>query len=45
MFNTSIEGDTFYPVIFTHEPSQKIAMIYNTKFFEWEGDDPFDYCE
>lgn len=45
MFNTSIEGDSFYLVIFTWDPSQKIAMIYNTKFFKLEGDDPFDYCE
>lgn len=36
VFNTSIEGDTFYLVIFTHDPTQKIAMAYNTKLFEWK---------
>lgn len=46
MFNTSIVGDTFYLVLFTQDPKQKIAMVYNTKFFKLEDcDDPFDYEE
>lgn len=45
MFNTSIVDDTFYLVIFTHDPLQKITMIYNTKFFKLQEDDPFDYEE
>lgn len=43
MFNTSIVGDRFYLVIFTQDPKKKIMMIYNTKFFKLDGDDPFDY--
>lgn len=43
MFNTSIVDDTFYLVLFTSDPKRKIMMIYNTKFFELDGDDPFDY--
>lgn len=44
VFNTSIEGDKFYLVIIENDGRQTIAMIYNTKFFKLQDEDPFD-CE
>lgn len=45
VYNTSIEGDRFYLVIYPTDAGDEIGAVYNTKLFELTEDDPFDYEE
>ena len=37
VYNTSVAGNTFYIVYYREDETRTPVMVYNTKFFEWQG--------